>query len=389
MRTAIRILLPALVLAVAIGIAAAMIAARPAVETSPPEAVVPLVRLVDVEPAAVDVVVRSQGTVAPRTETVLVPEITGQVVHVSPALVSGGFFEKGDVLVRLDARDYELAVVSARAQVAQSASRLKVEEEEAASARQEWAALGDGDPAPLVAREPQLAEARAALEAAKSALERAQRDLARTTIRAPFAGRVREKRVDLGQVVAPGNSLATLYAVDVAEVRLPVPDQELAFLDLPLGYRGGTAGPLVTIKATFAGQPLEWHGRIVRTEGEIDPSSRMVHLVAEVKDPYGRATRKSSTPLAVGMFVHAEIRGRQLEDVFTLPRSALRGQGQVLVVDDDDRLRYRQVHVVRSDRDQVIIDKGLAARERVCVSPLDVAVDGMRVRTETDEEPAS
>jgi RND family efflux transporter MFP subunit len=279
--------------------------------------------------------------------------------------------------------------VSARAQVAQSASRLKVEEEEAASARQEWAALGDGDPAPLVAREPQLAEARAALEAAKSALERAQRDLARTTIRAPFAGRVREKRVDLGQVVAPGNSLATLYAVDVAEVRLPVPDQELAFLDLPLGYRGGTAGPLVTIKATFAGQPLEWQGRIVRTEGEIDPSSRMVHLVAEVKDPYGRATRKSSTPLAVGMFVHAEIRGRQLEDVFTLPRSALRGQGQVLVVDDDDRLRYRQVHVVRSDRDQVVIDKGLAARERVCVSPLDVAVDGMRVRTETDEEPAS
>jgi RND family efflux transporter MFP subunit len=386
MQTALRIVLPIGVLAAAAGIAAAMIAARPAVETRPPEAVVPLVRFIVAEPAAVDVVVRTQGTVVPRTETALLPELTGRVVEVSPSLVSGGFFEAGDVLVRIEPRDYELAVVAARAQVAQTAARLKVEEEEAAIARREWAALGRGEPAPLVVREPQLAEARAAFDAATSAIERAERDLARTTLRAPFAGRVREKRVDVGQVIAPGTPIATLYAVDVAEIRLPVPDDELAYLDLPLGYRAGRAGPAATIHTTFAGQDGEWQARIVRTEGEIDPASRMVHLVAEVKDPYGRDKRGAATPLAIGMFVRADIQGRRLKDVFVLPRSALRGDDQVLVVDAEDRLRYRNVNVARSDREQVFVDAGLAPGDRVCVSPLDVAVEGMQVRTIADQE---
>lgn len=392
MRSALRILLPVGVIAVSAIIAAALIAARPAVETRPQEAVAPLVRTMAAAPRAVDVIVRSQGTVRPRTETILVPEIAGRVVYVSPSLAAGGFFEKGDVLVRIDPRDYELAVVAARSQVAQAASRLEVEQEEAAVARREWEALGRGGaPAPLVVREPQLAEARAALDAARSAQERAERDRTRTTLTAPFAGRVREKRVDLGQVVAPGNALATLYAVDVAEVRLPLPDQELAFLDLPLGYRAGSKpGPRVTLHAAFGGQVLEWEGRIVRTEGEIDPASRMVHLVAEVKDPYGRASRKTArAPLAVGMFVRAEIRGRELEDVIVLPRAALRGQNQVLVVDGEDRLRYRTVDVARTDREDVLVAGGLRAGERVCVSPLDVAVDGMKVRTVSGERDPS
>ena len=389
MRTVLRLLLPVAVIVVAAVVAMAMIASRPVVETRPPDAVAPLVRVLTVTPAEVDAVVRSQGTVRPRTETVLVPEITGRVVQVSPSLAGGGFFDAGDILVRLDARDYELAVVTARAQVAQASARLAIEEEESAVARREWTVLGTGEPAPLVVRAPQLAEARAALEAAASALERTERDLARTEIRAPFAGRVREKRVDLGQVVAPGNSLATLYAVDVAEVRLPVPDGELEFLDLPLGYRGGAVGPPVTIHATFAGQSPQWQGRIVRTEGEIDPSSRMVHLVAEVRDPYARTGPGAGLPLAVGLFVRAEIRGHRLKDVFVLPRSALRGADQVLIVDREDRLRFRQVGVVRSDGEQVLIRSGLAPGERVCVSPLDVAVDGMSVRTVDEEGAAS
>jgi multidrug efflux system membrane fusion protein len=389
MRTLLRIALPLAVIAVAALAAVAMYASRPVVETRPPDAVVPLVRVLTVTPTAVDTVVRSQGTVRPSTETVLVPEIAGRVVEVSPSLAAGGFFAAGDVLVRLDARDYELAVVTARAQVAQASAKLAIEEEESAVARREWTVLGKGEPAPLVVRTPQLAEARAVLESAQSALERTQRDLARTAIRAPFAGRVREKRVDLGQVVAPGNSLATLYAVDVAEVRLPVPDEELAFLDLPLGYRGGAAGPAVTIHATFAGQTPQWHGRIVRTEGEIDPSSRMVHLVAEVRDPYGRTGRSAGPPLAVGLFVRAEIRGHRLTDVFVLPRSALRGADQVLVVDHEDRLRLRQVTVLRGEGEQVLIRNGLTAGDRVCVSPLDVAVDGMRVRTVDGDGAAS
>lgn len=388
MRTVLRVLLPVAVIAVAALASMVMIASRPEVETRRPEEVAPLVRVLTVMPTSVDAVVRSQGTVRPRTETVLAPEITGRVIEVSPSLAVGGFFERGDVLVRLDDRDYELAVVAARAQVAQASARLVLEEEEAAVARQQWAVLGKGEPTPLVVRAPQVAEARAALEAARAALERAERDLDRTVIRAPFAGRVREKRVDLGQVVAPGNSLATLYSVDVAEIRLPVPDDQLAFLDLPLGHRDG-AGPAVAIEATFAGQTPRWEGRIVRTEAEIDPSSRMVHLVAEVRDPYGRAEENARPPLAVGLFVRAEIRGRRLNHVFVLPRSALRGADQVLVVDDENRLRVRNVEVLRGDGDQVAIGSGLEPGERVSVSPLDVAVDGMIVRTIDRENEAS
>ncbi len=390
MRKLIRVLLPLAVVAVAIVLAAVLIASRPQIETRAPESVAPLVRYATAEPTQLQSMVRSQGTVTPRTQTVLFPEITGRVVEVSSSLVAGGFFAAGDALIRIDPRDYELAVVSARAQIAQAEARLRIEQEEAAVARREWAVLGhDDEPSPLVLREPQLAEVRAALEAARAAHERAERDLARTIIRAPFAGRVRDRQVDVGQIVTPGNSLATLHATDVAEIRLPVPDRELQFLDLPPGSSNDRAAPSVTIRAQFAGQSLQWHGHITRTEGEIDPQSRMVHLVAEVREPYADAPDGGSMPLVAGMFVHAEIRGRVFDDVFVLPRSVLRDEDRLLIIDDDNRLRFRRVRILRTDRDEVVISGGLAAGERICVSPLDVAIDGMRVRTDADEEAAS
>jgi membrane fusion protein, multidrug efflux system len=383
----LNVLLPIVIIAVA-GLAAfAMIAARPAVETRVPEVQPPLVRVMEVGTEDVQLRVFSQGTVTPRTETMLVPEVAGRIIAISPSFASGGFFEAGEVLVRLDPRDHELAVVSARSQVAQAELRLRHEEEEGAVARREWQSLGQGDPPPLVVREPQLAEVRAALDAARATLERAERDLDRPRIRAPFVGRVREKRADIGQVVTPGSPIATIYSVDVAEVRLPLPNADLGHLDLPLGHRGSRApasGPSVVLSATFAGRPTEWRGRIVRTEGEIDPATRMVHVVAQVQNPYGPGPDSQRPPLAVGMFVEAEILGRQVADVVVLPRSALRGANEVMVVDHEDRLRFRMVEVLQADRERVLITSGLAAGERVCLSTLDAAVDGMRVRIATD-----
>jgi RND family efflux transporter MFP subunit len=217
--------------------------------------------------------------------------------------------------------------------------------------------------------------------AAEAALERAERNLDRTRIRAPYAGRVRSKRVDMGQYVTPGVSVATVYAVDAAEVRLPLPDDELAYLDLPLDYRGGgTSGsnPGVVLRAEYGGRVHEWKGSIVRTEGEIDPKSRMVHVVASVPDPYREVPGRP--PLAVGMFVQAEIRGRTARDVAVLPRAAMRSDGRVWVVDDEDRLRFRDVTVLRADREVVLIADGLRDGERVCLSPMEAATDGMQVR---------
>ena len=377
-----KLLLPVAVLLLGFLGALALMTTGPELETRPPEVPPPLVRVVSVQPEARQLSVITHGTVAPRTESDLLPEVSGPVVWVSSSLVSGGFFEAGEPLLRIDPRDYEVTLEQRRASLARAESEHKrarkelvrrrgLAEREIASASQ----LDDALNAERVAA--------AALREARAALEQAERDLGRTEIKAPFAGRVREERVDVGQFVNRGAPIAKLYAVDYAEVRLPVPDDELAFLDLPLLYRGESAdgaGPEVLLRARFAGSKHTWRGRIVRTEGEIDAKSRMVHVVARVDDPYGRTQDPSRPPLAVGLFVEAEILGKQAENVVVLPRAAMRDTGQVLVLDEESRLRFRRVDVLRTARDQVVVRSGIAPGDKVCISPLETVVDGMRVR---------
>ena len=275
-----------------------------------------------------------------------------------------------------------------RAAIAQAELRLETERQEAAVALEEWELLGAGRPTPLALREPQIAEAQASLASAEANLQQAEYDLERTVVRAPFAGRVRSERVDVGQFVQRGNSVATLYAVDAAEVRLPIPDVELQFVDLPLGYRGdggfeSVSGPDVVLRSEFAGNRYEWRGKIVRTEGEIDPRTRMVHAIARIEDPYARSGRSGRPPLAVGMFVEAEIQGRSSGEIVVLPRSVLRGADQVLVVNERDELRFQQVEIFRLERDRVLVRSGLEEGEQIVVSPLENAVNGMKVRINT------
>ena len=308
MRIWIRILravLPLVVLGLAGFAALTMIRNRPVVETQPVQIAPPGVRVHVVELQDVALSVISEGTVRPRTDSPVVPEISGRVTSVSDSFVEGGFFEVDDVLVTIDPFDYQQAVVSARAQLAQTRLRLAEEEAEAEVAQREWEELGRGDPRELTLRKPQLEDANAAVAAAEANVVRAERDLERAEIRAPYAGRVRRKSVDLGQFVTVGNPIATIYAVDIAEIRLPLPDEELAYLDLPLSYRGSESrpGPPVEVRTTFAGQTYSWDGRVVRTESEIDPVSRMVQVVAEVRDPYRLEPDSERPPLAVGMYV--------------------------------------------------------------------------------------
>lgn len=365
----------------------ALVTTRPQVETREVETLAPLVRVTEVARQDLAFDVRARGTVLPRTETTLIAQVAGTVISTSPDFEIGGFFSRGETLVQLDPRDYQVAVRRASAQVAQAKLALVQQEAEAQVAIEEWQQLGEGEPSPLVMRQPQVAQARAALEAAEAELEKAELDLERTRIRAPFDGRVRTKRVDLGQFLTPGAPLATIHATDYAEVRLPVPDDQLAYLDLPAAYRSGEQrpGPEVTLSARFRGGRHTWRGRIVRTEGELDPRSRMLNLVARLEDPYASsADDPDRPPLAVGLFVEAVIAGRRAEGVVVLPRLALRPAGdgyRVLVVDGDDRLRFRDLDVLRLDGERAVIGDGLEEGERVCVSPLDVVTDGMRVRT--------
>ena len=398
-----RLILPLAILAGGAVVIAALVATRPVVELHPPTEATPLVRVVEAQPTEWRFVVRSQGTVEPRNESELVPQVAGNVEWVSPALSSGSFVTEGEPLVRIEATDYRVALATAGAALARAESehqRAETEVTRQRTLREKGVAsqtrIDDAENAFRVA-EASLAEARAKLE-------RAERDLERTTLSAPFQGRVRSERVDVGQFVNRGESIAVLYAVDFAEISLPVPDRELRFVDVPRSPARPRAavpdadapapptGPEVLLRAEFAGEERTWRGQVVRTGGEIDPQTRMVQLVARVADPYGlsedSAEIRDAAPLAVGLFVSAEILGRSVNDVFVLPRAALHSgnpmdpaaEDDVHVIDAEGRLHIRPVEVLRTEPEMAIVGAGLRAGDRVSVSSLRAVVEGMRVR---------
>jgi RND family efflux transporter MFP subunit len=386
MKRTLKIILPLLLPVLGAGLVVLLVVLRPQVKPAPRETPLPLVRVVRITPVEHRFVVRAQGTVVPHTELQLSAEVAGRVVAVAPSFRDGGFFDRDEVLVRVDPRDYELAVTRAQAQLAEARVRVEREEAEAAVALAEWRALGGDRPAnPLVRREPQLAEARALVAAAEAALAQARLDLERCTLRAPFAGRVWQKRVDAGQYVRKGDEVARIYSVDYAEVRLPVPLADLAYVDLPLaGAEARDGGPAVLLSARLGGETVQWPGRVVRTLGEVDVRTRMVTAVARVEDPYGRQARPPRAPLAVGLFVEAEIEGRPAGPVYLIPRAAMRGPDRVMVVDAQERLRLRLAQVVRLEGERVVLRGGVEPGDRVCLSPLDAPVDGMRVRAQEE-----
>jgi len=369
----------------------ALLLSRRTPEERAPAEFAPLVRTTIVRANPHRFKVRAQGVVEPRTESELIPQISGEVVWISPALAAGGFFEEDELLARIDDADYRVDREAARAVVARAESEFARAEKELERQRQ----LADRS----VASQSRIDDAENAFKVAEASLreararsERAERDLARTRIDAPFRGRVRSEQVDVGQFVTRGDPIAILYGVEYAEVRLPLPDRELAYLDVPLlpeiARRDQGSDPIgapVELRAEFAGVEHRWQGHLVRTEGELDPRSRMVQLVARVADPFGLVEPRSA-PLAVGLFVEAEIEGELVERAFVLPREALRPGNEVYVVDSEGRLHFRDVEILRIERDAVVIAKGLAEGEQVSISPLQAALDGMRVRVLGDPE---
>lgn len=353
--------------------------------------------LVDAIPARVEslnLTITSQGAVRPRTETILVPEVSGKIVEVSPNFIAGGFFRAGEVLLQIDPSDYDAALQSAQAQLASRQAQLADQKARSEQALRDWRNLGrEGEPSDLTLRKPQLAEAEAAVLAAEAALQKARRDLERTRIRLPYDGLVRSKQADVGQYVTPGNVLGITFAVDTAEVRLPLTSRDLAFLDLPATGGTGAENRLpVRLTAEGSGLTGEWEAEIIRTEGVIDESSRVIHAVAQVVDPYGLLGVSEHPPLRVGTFVRAGITGRAVENVVVLPRSVLRANDTVLIANAERQLEIRPVDVLRAEPDTVYLEDGVAAGELVISTALDAPIPGTRVAVSgdlagTDETP--
>ncbi len=330
----------------------------------------PLVDVVVLESMTADFSVRSQGTVKPRTETVLSAEVSGTIVRISPKFIAGGIFDANEVLMRIDPTNYEVAVEQAKALVKQrqiefdGAEKLKSQGYRA---------------------ETEYASAVAALATAKAELVRAQRNLERTYIRLPYDGMVRSKDSDLGQFVSPGTRLGVTFATDFAEARLPLTDLDLAFVNLPdaadIATSGSGDGPDVLLSAVRKGKPTEWRAKIVRTEGVVDEKSRVTYAVARIADPY--RLRSDGPALPVGTFVKAEIEGAEVKDVFRVRNAAIRGANELLFLAGDSTVRIRSVEIIRSDTEFAYF-RGATNGERVITSALESPIDGMSVRTAAD-----
>ena len=318
--------------------------------------------------------VNVQGETRPRTEIDLVPEVAGKIVYVSPKFLSGGLFAKGDVLYKIDSANFDVAVIRAQASVARAQQVLTREEAEGEIARQDWADLSDGKTASdLTLRKPQLLEAQAGLQSALADLQNAQLNLKRATVRAPFAGRVREKLVDLGQYVGPGTKLGRIFSTDYTEIRLALNDADLARLDLPVAYVAESRkdAPDVEISATIGGKLRIWHGQIMRTDSTYDPSTRSLFAIAEVKDPYGAGAAEGGYPLAPGLFVDAHILGKTLENVIVIPRDGLRPEDKVYIVNAEGVATSHDVHVLDTDPKRAILASGIVPGDLVILSPME------------------
>ncbi len=374
----LKVVLPIILVIGAASVAVLLFAARTEVLQQPVPPPTLLVNVAVAKREPVTFVVRSQGVVAPRTRTTLVSEVSGQIIEVSPAFVSGGFFKKDDVLVRIDPRNYQTAFKRATATVAQAKTKIATENALAGYAYEDWQRLrsldvADKPASDLTLRKPQLAEALAQLEAAQADLEKAMGDLSRTVIRAPYDGMVREKRADIGQFVSTGTAVAETFATDYAEVRLPLPQTDLKYLDLP----GPDDPPLpVTLAADIGGVGKTWEGHVVRSEGVFDAQTRVLHVIAQVNDPYA-ADRE---PLRIGTFVSAAIEGKRGGELFVIPRHALERGRTVWVVGDDMTIQPRELDVVRADENSAYVDTGLVDGERYTVTPPENSLPGMRVR---------
>jgi len=351
----------------------------------PQERIAPLVKTSVVQLEDVEMVVSGYGTVRPKREVTVAGQVSGRIIYCDDNFVNGGFFKKEQALVKIDPRDYEVAVENAEAEVARAMVGLEQEMAEAEVARVEWEQMNpDKEPtSSLVLRGPQIRQAKAQLKAAEALLARAKLDLERTVISMPFDGRVSQESVDVGQYLMAGGAIATVYATDVVEISVPIEDRELAWFDVAMIQNGKDSGAEAEVIADFAGVRQVWQGRVVRTAGQIDETSRMVSIVVEVEKPF--EISDSRPPLVPGMFVEIKIKGNKLEDVIIVARSSIHNKNEVWIV-NGDKLHIQKVEVARSDKKNAYIKSGLKAGDEIITSPIDVVTDKMDIRTQSSHD---
>lgn len=383
---------PGIVFVVSIFFAYLLIISRPEVEHINKVKPVLLVEVFEVVKQTQQVDVKAHGIVEPRTQTTLVSEVKGRVSYVAPLFSRGGFFRRGEVLLRIDGSRYNANLKRAKATLAHARSELAQEKGRASVAKKEWAERRDAhklsaEAESLALRQPQTIDAEANVHSAEAALQDAENDLKNTIVRAPYDGIVRKKDVDIGQYVSIGSRLGVTFAIDQIEVRLALPEHKIPYIDLPdaIRSRSGKASAhstAVILSTRVAGVEHQWMGRLVRTEGVLDERSRVLFAVVQVDDPYGidlLARAEDFQPLRVGSFVEASIPGRHLTNLALLPPHVLRTGNKVWVIDKDKNLQERQVEVLNLEGEKVYVSEGLIDGDLVCLTHLSSPLPGVSV----------
>ena len=384
MKKLVKVVAPVLVLAGSVFMVQMLSAAKPAPEKKEESQRLISLYVDEVQADNVVVSIHTQGEVRPKTEIDLVPQVSGRVVAIADVFAEGAEFAANTLLLKIDDTDYKFAVIRAEAKVAEAQTMLEKELANKKNKDEQWKGKKNrNDASPYALNQPQVAEAKAKLRAANADLAAAEVNLSRTEIKVPFHGRVREKSIGVGQYVTAGTSLGRVFSTDIVEVRLPLTDIQLAELQLPMGFMASESNaPQVKFTARVGNKSHAWHGKIVRTNASVDQQTRMIYAVAEVQDPYG-AGADGMTPIAVGMFVRAEIEGVSSQAALVLPRLALRNNNTVYVVNDENRLEIRTVDILSTSPDTVFVSTGLVAGDKVVTSTIPTAVDGMEVRALT------
>ena len=375
-----RVLIPTGILAGCVLLAALLVLNPSELDEASPEIIPVAVRVIEADSESVQLFVESQGKVqAARTVNLSAP-VAGTIDWISPKLEAGGYVEEGEALLRLESNDYEFTLSRSEAALQQAIA----EESHARSEYERLRELGER----RLASESQIqnAERLADVTAARineidTQLRQARLDLERTELQAPFDAIVQSRQVELGQYANRAQNVAILFDANEVEVRLPLAIRQLGYLDVPLDFRGELereVAPAVRLEGMYGGKRHFWYGRLVRTEATIDPDSNTIQAIVRVTQPTEAV--KDAIPLPIGLFVEANISGRHIDDIIALPRAVIRNNNQVLVVDAENKMYYREVDIFRFEEERVLISGGLRPGEIVCISPIQAVVDGMTVQ---------
>lgn len=383
-KTFFKIVVPIIIIVLGIVIMKTMISRRqaPAREIKTDPGI--LVEVLKVSRQEFSITVKGTGTVEASREVSIIPQVSGKVVSISPALVVGGFFREGETLFEIEDIDYRLSLQQAESSQSKAEYELATMESQAQIARAEWESMNNDNndpPNPLVLYGPQLKSAQAGLAAASAQVEQARIDLERTKVKAPFSARVRSESIDTGQLVRSGNIIGMLAGTETAEISVPLPLDELFWLDIP---RHGEKqnGADASVHLNLGRKKYTWYGHVVRSTGEVDPKSRMMNLIVEVQDPYGLKENKGPSyhALAAGSFVDVLIQGKTIKGVFIIPGTALRDNSTVWIMDNENKLNIKKVTTIRMERDRVVISEGLVDGEMIVLTNISGAADGMKLR---------